>query len=412
MKFSVPTKQFQKALAQVLPAIPPKATIEVLEHINLLIEEENELKIVASDQEMMIMSKIKVENSEIGAVLVPAKRINDVVRELSGIGSIELSVEPETFNIALKTDSGHFDMKGIDPDEYLDLPELFENEKPIDVAEGAEGTIDTGFKTVKFEEEEMSFLAEKAIVSISKEDYRPQMTGMCLEFKESLINAVSTDSYRLTRAGIEVNRPDYPSETSVIIPYKAVEYLKKHESAVDMSFLLKGDEISHLKFDYGDLIFITNVITDSFPPYESVIPSDNHVTMFVNRDDMIAAVRRILLFANTRTRQIVMSITSDRVVVKAEDMEVDSRGEEVIVCECNHAPLDVCFNGSYLLDSLHNIDDAPEGEETLVTFAFSDPDKAVLLFPKNDSRSDYKHLLMLLMPVRLSQKKQEEDPEE
>lgn len=402
MRFSVPTAQFQKALSQALPAIPSKATIEILEYINLIIEEDNTLKIVASDQEMMIMAKVEVTESEKGAILIPAKRIHDIIRELSGYGVIDFIVEPGTFNIEIKTDNARFDMKGIDPDEYLDLPELFENEKPLDIVEGQdEGTIDTAFKTVAFQMKELSYLAAKTSISISKDDYRPQMTGMFLEFQESIVNAVSTDSYRLTKASIEVTRPEYPQDLSVIIPFKAVDYLKKKDDAVTMSFILKGDSITHLKFDYGNLIFVTNVITDKFPPYESVIPKDNHINMIVNRDDMISAVRRIMLFANTRTRQVVMNITSDRVTVKAEDQEGDSRGEEVINCDCNHAPLDVCFNGAYLLDALQNIANAPEGEETLAQFAFNDPDKAVLISPNGDADSKDKHLLMLLMPVRL-----------
>ncbi len=405
MRFSVPTKAFKNALGLVLPAVPPKATIEILEYINLIIEEENLLKVVASDQEMMIMAKVEITDSENGAILVPAKRMNDIIRELPEVGTIDFIVEGGTFNIEIKTENARFDMKGIDPEEYLELPELFENETPLDVAAEAEteGTIDTSYKTVNFIEGELAYLCAKTAVSISKDDYRPQMTGMFLEFKESLVNAVSTDSYRLTKASIEVNRPEYPQDLSVIIPYKSVDYLRKRNDAVAMSFIEKGDKVTHLKFDYGNLIFISNVITEKFPPYESVIPSDNNITLEVNRDDIVSAVRRIMLFANSRTRQIVLSITSDRVTVKAEDQEVDSRGEEVISCECNHAPLDVCFNGSYLSEALNNLDNATEGEETIAKLTFSDPDKAVLLFPKGDKESKNKHLLMLLMPVRLGQ---------
>ncbi|OYT14901.1 MAG: DNA polymerase III subunit beta [Bacteroidetes bacterium 4572_77] len=384
-----------------LPIVPPRATIDILEYINLILDEDNQLRIVATDQEMMILAKLDVENTENGAVLVPAKRLNDICSALPITGKIEFEVDESSYNINIHTEKGgSYSLKGLNPDQYLDLPELFENENPLEAAENAvDGTIDTSFKSIKFAKNELSYLCSKTLISISKEDYRPQMTGMFLEFKGDYVNAVSTDSYRLTKAVLKSKTAEYPDDLSVIIPAKSVEYLKKRDSETTMSFISKGGEITHVKFAYDNLIFISNIIKDKFPPYESVIPSDNNITLDVNRDEMLANLGPVLLCANSRSQQVILSMTSDRLTIKSEDQEFETKGEEMINCECNHAPLEVCLNGTYLKDSLSNLDQAPNGEDNMVTFTFNDPDRAVLLFPKVEEEE--RSLLMLLMPVRL-----------
>jgi DNA polymerase III subunit beta len=396
MRFTAPIGEFQKKLQRTLPAIPTKATIEVLEHLKLELED-NTLKIIGSDQDILIIAKMTVVTIEPGSVLVPAKKLNDIIREFGAVGEFEFAVMPDTYNIEIKTQSGRFDMKGLDPDEYIDLPVLFEQEG-LPKEELAEGVIDTTLPSAKFYQNEFNHLCNKTAVSISKNDFRLQMTGMFLQFRETYVNAVSTDTYRLTKVTLESKDSSYPQELDIIIPHKAVDYLKKIDSEVTMSVLHRGNKYTHARFEYEDIVFITNVINDKFPPYESVIPKNNHITLLIDKNQMLSALKRVSLFANETTKQIKLSITKDNLNFKGTDEDTGSEAEENIKCECNHDPFEIAFNSKYLNELISNIDDS-DTDGGIIAFTFSESDKPALLMPKLDEQNRF---MMLLMPVRIS----------
>ena len=413
MRFSVPIADFRVVLQKVLPAIPAKATMEVLEYLNIKLED-NLLKIIASDQSLMIMAKLEVEKlapltitnedgtseemPEATAILVPGKRLGDIIKELGNVGSIEFVVDPRNQNVEIRTDKGKYDIKGLDPEEYLDLPLLFEDNKEATDNDMDNGLAVSDIPKIVFFEDQLNYLCDKTAISISKDEFRIQMNGVFFEFKGDKIVAVSTDSYRLTRATLTSDRPVYPEETSVIIPQKAIDYLRKANAAVDMIFIKKGEEISHLKFDYGNIIFITNVLQEKFPPYEAVIPLNNNYKLLVSKDEFVASLRRIALFANETTHQIKLQIKENEMIVYAVDDNSGGQGRESIPCEFNHdAEYNIGFDVHFLIDIVNNIDNK-QNEEAIVKILLGESDKPALLF---DGFDEEEKLLMLLMPVRI-----------
>jgi DNA polymerase-3 subunit beta len=412
MRFSVSISDFRQVLQKVLPAIPAKATMEVLEYLNLKLDEDT-LKIIASDQSLMIMAKVDVEKlppititkedgsteqmPESDAILVPGKKLFDIIKELGNVGNVEFIVNSQNRNIEIKTDKGKYDIKGLDPDEYLDLPLLFEDpqEMPDDMDSGLAVS---DIPKVVFFEDQIKYLCDKTAISISKDEFRIQMNGVFFEFKGDKVHAVSTDSYRLTRARISSERPVYPEDVSVIIPQKAIEYLRKSNAAVDMTFIKKGEEISHVKFDYGNIIFVTNVIQEKFPPYEAVIPQANNYQLRVAKDAFVAALRRIALFTNDTTHQIKLQVNQNEMVVFAVDDTSGGQGREIVPCEFNHdGEYIIGFDVQFLIDEVNNIQ-GKSGSESIVKVQLGEPDKPALLFDAADEKED---LLMLLMPVRI-----------
>lgn len=394
MKFNAPIGEFQKKLQRTLPAIPTKATIEVLEHLKLELEE-NTLKIIASDQDILIVAKMNVQAIQAGSVLVPAKKLNDIMRELGPVGEFEFTVMPDSYNIEIKTQAGRFDMKGLDPDEYIDLPILSENNEN---EPNHEGVIDTALPSAKFYSNEFNKLCEKTAISISKSDFRLQMTGMFLQFRESFVNAVSTDTFRLTKLSLQSKDKSYPQDLDIIIPHKAVDYLKKIDSEVTLSVIHKGNKYTHAKFEYEEVIFITNVINDKFPPYESVIPKNNNITLLVDKNQLLSSIKRVSLFANETSKQIKLSIHKESMTIKGTDEDSGSEAEEKINCECNVEPFEIAFNYKYLTELINNIADS-ETEAGVMALTFSESDKPILILPKVSEQDNF---MMLLMPVRIS----------
>jgi len=394
MRFSAPIGEFQKVLQKVFPAIPTKATIEVLEYYNLILED-NILKIIGTDQDLIIMAKIQVTDHESGRILVPAKKLNEIIKELGNTGILEFITDIENYNIEIRTQNGQFDMKGLDPEEYLTLPQLFENDSKLAIDDGL-AVAET--PAITFFDNQLSWLCDKSYHSISRDEYRPQMNGMLLQFNGNSINSVSTDSFRLTKTVIKSERSVYPEDIKILIPLKTVEYLKKITSSVNLTFIKRDDKISHLKFIYDNIIFITNVINEKFPPYETVIPENNNIELKVNKNNFISAIRRSALFADDKTKQLKISFKHKLLEIQAIDESRGTKAFETLPCDANHEPYEIGFNGKYLLDALSNLEDN-ENSETIVRLTFGEPEKPVLMFNADDIDGK---LLMLLMPIRIS----------
>src|SRR5690606_10931155 len=102
-------------------AIPSKTTLQIL--YNLLFRlTGNTLEIRATDLDMTIVLKLEVEGHEDGAIVVNARKLLEVVKELPDFPVI---VTVDDYIFTVKSESGfQGNLTGYDASEYPSLPEL------------------------------------------------------------------------------------------------------------------------------------------------------------------------------------------------------------------------------------------------------------------------------------------------
>ncbi|MCX7880226.1 MAG: DNA polymerase III subunit beta [Ignavibacteria bacterium] len=395
MQFSIDLKALNQALQKVIPALPRKSPIPALEHFYFHLDGDT-LKIIASDQNVTIMSQVTVNPIEEGKVLVPGKKITDITKALEEGGEISFTSDEETYTISIKTTFGHYSMKGLDPEEYLELRELFQSEKP-DISKlvqplDEEAKINAAAISMK----DLSWAAERTYFSVSTDDFKPALTGVFFQFQKDKVNLVSTDGYRLTRATIFSDTQNiFPSDLGVIIPARTVELLRKVDDDVLISFISDEKKITHTRFDIGNTVIITRVISENFPKYENVIPASNPHQIIVNKKEIIPALRRVALFASTFQKLVRCEISSNMITLTTEDRESGTQASETIPCEYNGTNFVVGFNYELLIEAINNIVTLDDSEQVYIYL--SEASKPAILKPsQNEER-----LLMLLMPMRL-----------
>jgi len=226
MKFITNLLNFQKLINKVNMVLPQKSTIPVLEHIYLSLEG-NTLKAISSDKDITLMSWIDVEGEMDGKILIPGKKITDIIKSYSGALVVTFEADLENFDVIITIGQGTFKFKGLDPDDYLSIPELFDEEKPDFSTIDSEKTMVEGGKYFSMNKESLVRLCAKTSIATSDDEYRPSMTGVLFQFRENYINAVSTDSYRLVKAVAQLDKPSRINDIDVIIPGKSIDFLKK-----------------------------------------------------------------------------------------------------------------------------------------------------------------------------------------
>jgi DNA polymerase-3 subunit beta len=368
MKFSVSSNELNKGLSAVIGAVPSKATLPILETI-LFESEDGKLKLTATDLEISIIEYIDADIEEDGAVAIPARRLLETLRQLPKI-PVFFEVDDRK-NINFRTDKGNYKLVGDDADEFPEVPNLDDG---------------TNINTTT---ELMNNAIHKTLFAVSSDDLRPAMMGVYFQIGTEESKFVATDGHRL----VKYTNKDITSEKDVnfIVPDKALSLIQKTIDGDECSLTVTED---HARFKSGGTIVITRLINEQYPNYDSVIPRDNDKFLTISKEQMLSTVKRVAIFSSTTTRQIRLQLGSDKLTIRAEDLDMSSEAKETISCEYSNEEMEIGFNAKYLGDVLSNIDD----EE--VTFEFSSPNRAGIVKPSEENENE--DILMLVMPVMLN----------
>ena len=368
MKFNASSSDLVKALSAVSGAVPNKATLPILETI-LFESEDGKLRLTATDLEISIIEYMSADIEEDGAVAIPARRLIETLRQLPDI-PVSFEVD-DNFNIKFRTDKGTYKLVGEDPDEFPEVPNLNEGQK-------LETTKDDILKAI-----------DKTLFAVSDDDLRPAMMGVLFEIGPDESKFVATDGHRL----VKFIKSDLTAdqEMKFIVPEKALNLVQKALHAEECDMTVTED---HVRFKSGNTIVITRLINEQYPNYESVIPRDNDKLMRIDKEQMLATVKRVSIFSSSTTRQIRLQLHKDKITIRAEDIDMSSEAKETISCEYENDEIEIGFNAKYLADVLGNVDD----EE--IHFEFSTPNRAGIVKPSEEDENE--QMLMLVMPVMLN----------
>lgn len=368
MEFRVNSKVLEKLLSKIVPAVPSRTPMPILE--NFLIEiKGGVLTVSATDLEISLKSLMNITSSDNLNIVVPAKLLHDIVRSMDDV-QIIFSVDGNS-KLMLTTDNGVYNIGYSPADEFPDIPKVSRSKEIILNGMDLKKAID-----------QTSF-------AMSKEDMRPAMTGTLLEFTSDGLKFVTTDGHRLVR--FIYSNIKTTADEQYILPERAISVLSKLLGETDIKVYLGK---SHMSFIIGDVEFSSRLIAEKYPAYASVIPLENENILKINRQELLSTVKRMMLFSSSSSKQVKFSLDKNLITVSAEDIDLGSNAIEKIKCEYNGDAMDIGFNTQYMSDILTHVDDDE------VIFKLHSPTKACIIEP--GKKQEGEDLMLLLMPVRLN----------
>ena len=391
MKFTTQLSNFQKLLQKVLPAVPARAAFEALEYISLSLVGD-ELTAIASDTEITIKSKTTVAGANNGELLVPAKKINEIVKVLDATKDMHLECNDD-FVIKITSGKGKFQINGMNPEEYIELPELFDVELP-----SIKDKTDKNHATAFFKKEIIQKLATQTYFAVSQDEYRLNMSGVLFQFRQTYVNAVATDSFRLVRSTTFATETEFPNDINILVPARAVEICRKVDEDLTMLLDMEQEKHSSLRMDFGDTTIVTRLINENFPKYEAIIPVSNNCQATFDISEILGAIKRVAPIANERYKKCKLDFSAEKLKVICENEDTNEEAIEEVSAELLDADeFSITFNIKYLEEVMQNV--SPDDTmNNLVSMFFISSDKAALIKPKSEQES----LVMILMPIRMS----------
>jgi DNA polymerase-3 subunit beta len=375
MEFKVNSKELEKLLGKIIPAVPTRTPMPILE--NFLFEvKDGQLTIYATDLEISLKSSLNIVAEENIKIVVPARLLNDVVRSLKDTTIHFKLMANKKINIV--TDMGKYTISYLDADEFPEIPSVEADKNAKDINE----VIINGV--------ELRQAFDRCAFAMSKEEMRPAMMGTLFEFTDDGLRLVTTDGHRLVNMLKKNIKAAFNQQ--YVVPERAVSVLSKILDEKDVKIHLTKTYVS---FKLNDIELITRLIAQKYPDYASVIPLENEFQMKVNTKDIHDSIKRMMLFSTSSTRRVKFSITKDALDISAEDLDIGASGEEKVVCEYGGDDLEIGFNSAYVNDVLSHLNT----EEDII-FKLHSPTKAVVIEPVQ--KKENLDLMMLLMPVRLN----------
>ncbi len=370
MKFSVSSSELLKQLQVVGGVIGPNTVLPILEDFLFTISK-NKLQIAATDLETSITTEIEVMADTDGAVAVPGKILMETLKALPQ-QPITFSINEETRGIEITSAYGKYKLSGDNSEDFPRIPE------PDSV------------DTVDIPSQALSHGISKTIFAASNDELRPAMTGIYFQVDFNKLTLVATDAHKLVKytfheVGGEVS-------TSFIVPKKALNLLRNALPAGDKVKLSFNTQNAF--FSFGNTELVCRLIDARYPDYNAVIPIDNPNILTLSRQDFQNSLKRIAIYANKTTNQVVLNVNEGSLTISAQDLDFANEATEQLACTYDGNPLTIGFNAKFLIEMLGVL----ESEE--VKMELATPTRAGILLPVEETEGE--EILMLVMPVMLS----------
>ncbi len=350
-------------LNSIVQVIPAKTTF--LMYQNILLEvTDGELVIIGSDGDTAVKKRVRLEGkTSAGTALVKGREFNTLVQESSG-STVVLDGDGKMLMVNCGRMKASFVQ--FSSEDFPSFPQLPEG----DVLEFPVATLFEMFDRCGF--------------ATSKEENRPILTGINWEISKNETRMVSTDSYRLALITRKVKSS---VKAKLLVSPKVLGLLPKDADKVKVHF-----DPNKIGLVTENTVIVTRMIEGPYPDYERVIPKESPYRVLVNRDGLMAVVRRAVIISRATGNPISLEFQNNSITVRAEHPDV-GKSEEVLDCQYEGELLRIGFNGSLLLEIIRHITTED------VQIEFSSAMTPVFFKPTEQKSGDED--LFLLMPIRL-----------
>lgn len=330
MKFNVSKEILFTGIQTVQSVITPKTPLPILSNI-LLETQQNTLRLTATDLDIGISCVIPVDVQEPGAITIPAKRFNDIIKELPA-NNVSINTKKNNL-VIIETELCQFKIMGLGPEEFPKLPEFKDKE------------------VIKLEQDILKQMLGLTSFVVSFDETRYILNGILFKINKSNLILVATDGKRL--AVIERKlKQDIDKDIRIIVPIKTIQELNRNlQEEAELSLILGNNQAL---FDLGKVVIISRLIEGEFPDYKQVIPPVSENKMVVQREQFLLATKRAALLATPDYQAVKLELFKNKLVVSKSTPDIGESREEISVAY-QGKEMAIGFNPNYLIDVLKNL---------------------------------------------------------
>jgi DNA polymerase-3 subunit beta len=317
---------FLKGLQMVQNIVEPRQTMPILANV-LLETTEQAVHVSATDLEVGASVSVPADVRAPGAITLSARKLTEIAKELPA-AALSLKVQDNAW-VALRCAGASYRLVGLPADDFPP------------VTPGAPGSwVTVATRTLRE-------MLDRTVFAISHDEGRPPLTGVLFLFQGKELRLVATDGHRLALT----TRPlaEAAAGVSGIVPRKGVQEVARVLGSSDEVQIGIGENQFVLRLP--GFVMLARLIEGQFPNYEQVLPRAHPRRVTVSRAALSAALRRVSVMSEERTRPVKLVLNPGVMRLMAAHPEL-GEAEESLEVPYVGDELTIGFNSRYLLEAL------------------------------------------------------------
>ena len=376
MRFTILAAEWNAKLVALAKVMNSKVALPI--YSTFLLElKDGVLRITASDMDCSRCSTLPVmdmdrANEHNGSLCVTASFLLDSLKNL-GDQPVTFEADEENLSVVIRYNNGQFDMVGFPAKDYA-LP----------------GTMGKSVQ-VTIEASVLNDSIGKSLYAVGNDDLRPIFSGIYFTKKGDELQCATTNGSMLVRNTYKVENDG--QEYSFLLHSRAAKIVRSMTSKSDEKvqvFITEREVAFQTETDY----FRTRLIEGKYPNYNAIIPTHSDKTAILDKNELLAAVRRVSVFADKARCEVVMNFSGLSLVLSGKDIDYSTHAEEMVFCAYQGGNLRISFKAEFLKQTLENITTKE------VQFQLSTQERAGVITLVTDD--DQMATVALIMPILLS----------
>ncbi len=359
-----PRDELLHALGIVSRGVSTRTTVQILAGV-LLEASGGTLRLAATDMEVSLRTSLEAKVEAEGSAVVPGRLLLELARLLP---EAEVSIEhkSEEATVEIRCGSATYRLHTYNPEDFPRLPET----EGIELHEVDRATL---LETVA-----------RVSRSASRDESRPVLTGVLVQFAPGKLVMAATDSYRLSVKETELEGA--VPELEAIVPARALGELAR--IAPEGEKIALGVHENQVLFGTGTAWLTTRRIDGQFPNYKQLVPEAFEHEVALPREELLDVVRRVSVMAQ-RNSPLRLRFAEGELTVSAQTQDV-GEARESLPAQFGAEALEIGFNAEFLRDGIESVG----GEQ--VRLNLISPLRPAVLQGESDN------FLYLIMPIRLA----------
>jgi DNA polymerase-3 subunit beta len=363
LKITCAKEELVQGLAVVGRAVSTRTAVQILSGI-LLEARGDEVQLAATDMELSLRTAVPARVEGDGAIVLPGRTLVEIARLLP---ADEVTIEHRAVESVVHVVSGSasYTLHTYNPEDFPRLPDL------------------TATETFAIDRDALLETIGRVARAASRDESRPVLTGVLVQFSAGRLAMAATDSYRLAVKETELSGS--APELEAIVPSRALQELGRVATSGDE--VAVGVHDNQVVFAVDGTWLTTRRIDGQFPNYRQLLPESFEHELTLPRGDLLDVVRRAAVIIQ-RATPLQLRFADGELTVVARTQEVGESRESLPVA-FGGDPLEIGFNADFLRDGLESV----EGDDVRVKLI--SPLRPAVLQGETD---DFTYLVM---PIRL-----------
>lgn len=366
MKFTCEKESLLTAISMTSRTVSTQSNVPSLQGI--LVTVEKELTLTGYNLETGIVATVPATIEEEGSLVLSARLLLEIIRKMP---NQEIRITSQDCKVTITCGQIEFQVNAVPPADYPSLPEDNQN---------------IGFI---MPQNLLKSMIGATLFAVSHNDSRPIHTGSLFEINGNSLSIVSVDGYRLALRKETVDQVLGEINFTFVVPGSALSEVEKICNSEETVTVKIGQQ--YVFFQFADCKLVARRLEGEFIAYQTAIPKDNVVQVFVQRKELLSSVERVSIMISEKLKAPLRCFFGNGILDLSSKTTVGEANDHCTL-EGDGSMMEIGLNHRYMQEALRAV------PSEKLRIEFSSAVKPCLILPEDleDERFCY-----MVLPVRL-----------